>query len=132
MKRTLVEQFFADFGHAIPIENVMESTLRRPRPGDSVYTAERQRVVGQIARGLFFIRVRDTSEKPAAIRADTVVLGDTTLKAIDFWRPLSKGRKKPVDNWVADVVEVPYAEIVALRCRRSGLTVAQLRETKLW
>jgi hypothetical protein len=132
MKRTLVEHFFADFGHPIPIEDVMESTLLRPRPGEAVYTAEVQRMAGQVARGLFFIRIRDTAEKLAAIRADTVVLGATTMKAIDFWRPLSKGRKKPVNNWVADIVEVPYAEIVALRYRRSGLTLTEMQATKYW
>ncbi|MDA0233000.1 MAG: hypothetical protein O3C69_05910 [Chloroflexi bacterium] len=130
MKRTLVERFFADFGHATPIEGA--SRLFRPLPGASVYTAERERVAGRVARGLFFIRMRDAAEKLASVRADTVVLGATSLKAIDFWRPVSKGRKKPADNWVADIVEVPYSEIVALRVRRSGLTHADVLATKYW
>lgn len=132
MRRTLVKRFLADFGHAIPAATAMESSLLRPGPGETAYTAERRRVAGKVAHGLFFIRVRDTSEKLAAIRADTVVLGVTALKAIDFWRPLSKGRKKPVNDWVADIVEVPYAEIVALRYRRSGLTLTEMQATKYW
>ncbi len=132
MKKTLVEQFFSQFGHAIPAADVIKSTLLQPGTGETVYTAERGRVAGQIARGLFYIRVRDISEKLAAIRADTVVLGATTLKAVDFWRPLTKGPKKPVNNWVADIVEVPYAEIVALRYRRTGLTLKDMLATKYW
>jgi hypothetical protein len=133
MQRVAVEKFFSDFGVEVDPGDASESTLYEPdKQHEHVYSAEEKRVAGRPCRGLFFIRIRATSEKLAAIRADTVVLGATTLKAVDFWRPLTKGRNKPVNNWVADVVEVPYAEIVALRCRRSGLTLTEMQATKYW
>ena len=132
MKPNDVRLFFEDCG--IPMGCSKNETIPVPLCGRwrGVYTAEPNRVIGRPCAALFFIRTLNGSDKLGTIRADTVILGETVLQAVDFWRPRPKGRAKPMDHWVMDKVEVEYTAITALHYRRVGLTAQDVRSTGLW
>jgi hypothetical protein len=135
MDKTTIEQFLNDFGEEIEPGDDEMSSLYVVGKDEQMYSAEWRRNLARPVRRRFFIQLRDAVDAVPALRADTVVLRSTTLLALYCWKraPVPvKNKDKNEGSWAVDITEVSYQDVLSLRCRRVGLTDAEVAASLLF